>query len=313
MGPNKTFKSKLWSIPVCMDLSCENVPEKLETFKPKNLDESEDERNEQSDEEDQMGDEEEDDDDLLDDGIIDYDEIEEDEFMLSNFVERLRYEKTTEQNKHSKDVNDQQISSNILQNININSSDSAVYPHQTVFENYSLNSARLHGISSFPCDYNNNDYFANGNNINNNLDSENYNLNTVHFSNSGYQSQDVYKNYFPNSNEQNLMSAMQNQTMFVDGSNLVESVANNFYSNLENFNYSNEFNPHQNQRYAFFNQSNNHNNSSSSPSEYYNNSNSIANEYYNYNQSNTILQMETHQAQNQSNSSANLYFASQAY
>lgn len=155
MGPNKTFKSKLWSIPICTELSGEIVQDldeqndKIEsnktTYKSKTVtkrnsrmptfDDSEDDRNEHSDEED---DEDDEDDDRVEDGVIDYDEIEENEFELNNFVDRFKMEKNIDQHKQG-NAKDNQIVSNILQNININSADGVYQSSGSGFDNYNLN------------------------------------------------------------------------------------------------------------------------------------------------------------------------------
>ncbi|CAF0950242.1 unnamed protein product [Brachionus calyciflorus] len=230
LGPNKTFKSKLWSIPVATDLPTEleeeiNVEQKTEKIKKISK-----EIFEHSDHE--SDDDKSDDDDEMDDGVVDYDDIDEEEFVFENLVDRNKYKKSDYGGK------EKPIVTNILQNINMNSDgvyqsgNSAFesYPNKTISTNYyPPNETYQQNISQ------NEFYVYNQQEAENYLNKFSSSLNCFNYTDTNNNGNLILNNFENNRNVYNLgdFNSMEKP---MDNSNQIEP---SIYSNLENYNYQN--------------------------------------------------------------------------
>ncbi|RNA11872.1 pancreas transcription factor 1 subunit alpha-like [Brachionus plicatilis] len=213
MGPNKTFRSKLWSIPVVNEFNNEieeSVAVAIRQDKPKNEercqnsdDESEDEKSEADDE--------------LDDGIVDYDEIDDENFSFENLLDR---------NKMRKNERKEAPGSNILQNININS-DGLYQSTNSAFESIQAKSSGFF----LP-----NDYYVQ------NINQAEYYPNVYHHEAENYLGKYTSALHCYNYCEPNLLGS-DNRTLLQGphSSNAEKAYPGEFgdYSNFESYNYQN--------------------------------------------------------------------------
>lgn len=217
MGPNKTFKSKLWLIPVVNNLPNDNEESAVLNVKQDKF--KKDGKYQNSEDE---SDDDKSDDDELDDGVVDYDEIDDENFNFENMLDRSKMKKNESVRKESP-------ISNILQNININS-DGLYQSTNSAFEtiqNKCLN-------SNF---YLTNDYYVQ------NLNQTDCYPNTYSNDNENYLGKYTSALQCYNYCEPNSISSSENRALFggPHSSSLERIYPSEFgdFSNIDNYSYQN--------------------------------------------------------------------------
>lgn len=219
LGPNKTFRSKLWSIPVVNDLPNDNEESVVLNAKQEKLKNEEKYQNSEDESEDEKS---ELDDDELDDGVVDYDEIDDENFNFENLLDRNKMKKNEFARKESP-------ISNILQNININS-DGLYQSTNSAFETIQNKCPS----SNF---YPNNDYYVQ------NMNQAEYYPNPYPNDNENYLTKYSSALHCYNYCEPNLMSSSETRAMYggTHNSSLEKVYSAEFsdFSNMDNYSYQN--------------------------------------------------------------------------